>query len=711
MFLRFIKENFRIVRVFLCISLLVFSSCNFLLRSQEVISKEEYDKMVKGKFEKLSDVINLFPKSVDDVNRRVDLALQEAKKELDKIIKLDDKSRSFNNTARALDRVENQFSVVSSGISVCEQVNPNKAIRDSCYQAAIKMSEFAVDAFLNVDLYKAFKSYIQGNAKKELLNDEEKYFLKEVMQEFIRSGLNLPEDELAQVKKLQKELSELSLSFNRNVALDNSFIEVGEDALKGVDPHFIKQLETTKVGKKVRCDYPTRSEVLKHCFIENTRQQLSLAFSNRAYPVNKKVLLQIISKRDELAKRLGFKSYTDFDLDNQMVKSTKIATNFIIDLAKKVEKKEQEEFERFCSDLPADVKLTNGKLDPWNVAYVKEYYKKKHFDLDDRQIAEYFTMEDTVDGIFEIYQEFLGLEFKLLKPKGLWHKDVTLIQILKKDSNIIQGYIFLDLYPRDNKYSHACMASVFPALKTEDEVAVPSVSVVIANFPKSTKERPSLLKHNDVITFFHEFGHAMHHLLGRTELVHFSGTETKSDFVEVPSQMFEEWMWDKKMLAKISKHYKTGDSLPENLIDKMIELKRFDSGGFVQIQCNYSLLSLAYFLPGAEKDVDKIMQDLHAQYIKNVRFEPKGHFYASFGHLVSGLYGAKYYSYMWAKVFALDLFDAIRKYGLLDHKIGQKLINKVLGKGGSVDPNVLLRDFLGREPNQDAFLKDIGIEK
>jgi len=265
------------------------------------------------------------------------------------------------------------------------------------------------------------------------------------------------------------------------------------------------------------------------------------------------------------------------------------------------------------------------------------------------------------------------------------------------------------LYPRENKFSHACHDGIVSTYqnKSANNGFVPSVSVLIANFPKSTKDRPSLLKHSDVETFFHEFGHAMHALLGKTELASFSGTATKTDFVEMPSQMFEEWMWDKDMLEMVSSHYKTGVSLPDVLIDKMIALKRFDTGSFVQRQGWLGLIAFNCFKSGAKKDVKKIVQSLHEKYCEHIRFEPKTNMYASFGHLCC--YGAKYYGYMWSKVFALDLFETIKQEGLLNYEIGEKLINKVLGKGGSVDPNKLLVDFLGREPNQDAFLRDLGL--
>ncbi|MFC1894909.1 M3 family metallopeptidase, partial [Candidatus Dependentiae bacterium] len=459
--------------------------------------------------------------------------------------------------------------------------------------------------------------------------------------------------------------------------------------------------------------YPIYSEVMEHCTILKTRKDFYFVFMNRAYPKNMKILDEIIRKRDQLARLIGFNSFSELDLDSQMVKSPQKAREFLLNLSEKTMKKSDKEFAKLKSDLPGDIKLDeNEKMFPWDYKYVKQFYKKKNFNIDERDVAQYFPVENTLNQVFDIYQRFLGLEFKPVDAEGLWHEDVKVIRVYDKETGEDRGTLFLDLYPRENKYSHACMAEIVATTKRKDlrtgkEIVVPAVIVVIANFPKATEDRPALLKYDDVQTFFHEFGHAMHGFLGRTQMASFSGTSVKRDFVEMPSQMFEEWMWNKDILRKVSKHYKTGESLPDDLIDKMISLKLFDSGFFVTRQVYLSLLALDYFGSGAKKDTNNIKRVLYKKYINHIRFEPGTHFQTSFGHLIG--YGAKYYGYMWSKVFALDMFNEVRKVGLLDIEMGRKLEKDVLGKGGSIDPEILLRNFLGRAPNQEAFLREYGI--
>ncbi|MCK4518027.1 Zn-dependent oligopeptidase, partial [Candidatus Babeliales bacterium] len=652
---------------FFCIALLMSINCLLLFGNEFVINQDEFKRMSNGQFKNISKVLTLFPKSAVDVKQRVELAIKQANIDLDTIKDLKASERTFENTARALDSAAARFFVVSNGLEVAQMVSPEKSIRDAALDAVVKLESFAVDAFLSVDLYRSFQEYVEGNAKKDSLNAEEKYYLEKKMKDFRRAGLHLPEAELDEVKRLQKDLSQLCQEFDKNIAQDKSSIRVLREGLAGTSEHFINNLE--KAGDKfvVKCDYPSVNEVLKHCSVYETRQKLYRAFQNIAYPINKNILEKIIIKRDELARRLGFSSYAHFDIDNQMAKNEKRATTFINDLCTEIVPKEQAEFECLVGDLPNGVCLCDGKFEGCDLAYATQAYKKKHFVFDDREVAQYFETEKTIAGILKIYQEFLDLEFKHVKPKGVWHEDVSAIEVRRKGRSEPEGYVFLDLFPRNDKYSHACCHSVVrPVLDRSEDNHVSAVRVLITNFPKPTKDRPSLLTHGDVETFFHEFGHAMHGVLGRTGVSEFAGTRVKCDFLEVPSQMFEGWVWDKEMLKLVSSHYKTGESLPDELIEKMLELKRFDSGYWVQRQCFFSLLSLEYF-NGGGKGLDSTFKRLYEKTIKHVCLDPETHDYAAFGHLVD--YGAKYYSYMWSKVFALDVFDTIRENGLLDRNV------------------------------------------
>jgi thimet oligopeptidase len=660
---------------------------------------------------KPSEVVALFPTTAQEIDHRVANALSDAQKSIDAIIAVAPEQRSYANTVKALDAVGamSDLAITAPAVEVLEMVSPDKVIRDAAHAALLKIQNFVVDAISNnVQLYRALKEYAQGNGITEELSADQKYYLDKVMEDFKQGGLDLPEDQLAQAKNLKKELAALELSFGANIAQDNRTMKVTREGLQGLESDFIANLKKNDDGTYVLgVDYPTYFAVMENCSVEQTRKDLMHMFENRAYPINDAILQEIIAKRDQLAKKIGFASYADLDLNDQMVQSPTRAKQFINDLLAKAQKKERQEFEQIAADLPAGVVLTaDGKIKPWDMMYAKNQYKKKHYDVDEQKIAEYFPMEKTVAGLLDIYQKFFSVKFKELKVSSAWHEDVNMLEVHDAATDALLGYFLLDLYPRDNKYSHACQVTILPATYLDD-AAIPAIALVIANFPKSTNTKPSLLKRKDVVTFFHEFGHALHTLFGRTQIASLSGTSVKRDFVEMPSQMLEEWLTDADMLKLVSSHYQTNEPLSDDLIKRILDLKNFSSGAFVSGQLMYALLSLELFGDGQSKDVHALYKKLYEACKKYVAYTPDDHMYVAFGHLTG--YGAKYYGYMWSKVFALDLFYEIKKHGLLNPAIGAKYIADVIGKGGSEDPNILLKNFLGREPNQEAFLKDLGL--
>jgi thimet oligopeptidase len=676
-------------------------------------SLEEYCAMFEKPITTHQDVYRYFPKTVQEIHDYAQCTQLRVQKAMDQFLKQDTSKASFETVARVLDNMQTWIGETASAVGILEMVSPDAAIRDKAHEESVALRSYCVDAFSNKPFYNVFKSYYDGNAKTEKLTAEERYFIDETMKDLNRQGLGLPQEKLDEINGIKKDLSALGLTFESNIAADNRTFAVTRAELAGVDDHFVDHLTRDDKGNYLlACDYPTISEVLGHCTVEATRKKLYKAFNNRAYPQNQDVLSNIIAKRDQLAHKLGFSSFAALDIDDTMVQSAERAESFIRDLAHKATVKADQELNLLASNLPDGVMLDAGKFKPWDVSFIKEAYKQKHFNFDERKAAEYFEVEHTLNGIFDIYQRFLSLDFKMFKPSWTWHEDVQLIEIHDAKTKDLCGYIFLDLYPRPNKYSHACHCGVVPTTKVINAdgsvTKSPSVAVVIANFPRATSDRPALLKHRDVETFFHEFGHAMHHVLGSTELAAFSGTSTKLDFVEMPSQMFEEWMSDGPMLKNLSRHYQTGKPLPEDLIKTMLALKQFESGYFVVRQCWLALTSLSYFKAGAHKDLDAITRTLAMEITPKISIDTDVHFQCSFGHL--GGYGAKYYSYLWSKVYALDIFENVREKGLLNAEAGSVLTNKILAYGGSVDPNQLLRNYLGREPRQDAFLKDIGIK-
>lgn len=657
-----------------------------------------------------TEIANLFPETPEALTHRVEKAITNAEQELKAVLAVPDAERTFENTIQAYDKLSNSLSTAGAAILTIEMLHPDAQVRETAHAMLQKIQSFSIEKLSNnLELYQAITAYT-NMADLALLNDEERYYIEELLKVFKKSGITLPKDQREEVKKLTQELAVLELQFDTTINNDTSSIQVTAQELAGLPQEWINNRthnpdDATKLI--IGVDTPTYMAVMQNCSVESTRKALWIAYNNKAYPANEPVLKKIIALRDTLAKKLGYKSYADFIIDDEMAQNPMNVENFLANLEKRAALKAEKEIAALQKELPEGISLTPaGEFKPWDLSYVSNQYKKNHYAIDEQLIAEYFPMENTVKVLLEIYEQFLGLQFKQVPTHNLfWHPDTQLIEVHNNGTTL--GHLILDLFPRPNKYGHACSIPVVHTLQDKNGQWSQGVDVVVANFPKSTATKPSLLKRSDVQTFFHEFGHALHTLLGATEMAGFSGTSVKRDFVEMPSQMLEEWLYDPAILKMVSKHYKTGEQLPDDLIESIITLKKFDSGYFVQRQVALSYLALKYFQDGIEKNLTTLKQNLWKKTLPSIQIIPEEHFEVSFGHLTG--YSARYYGYLWSKVFALDLFEHIKQYGLLNPEIGKKYIAHVIGKGGSKRPEVLLESFLGRKPNSDAFFKDLGI--
>ena len=695
---KLIREN-DLKKVLLSASFLMLTSCSipFLNKAERTMST----CVVKN----FDDVKHLFPQSAQEIEARVQNLKKEVTSAVKTIVDIPNDKRTFANTIQALDSIGVLSSVTMSPIGLLREVSTEKSVRDASYAALIEWQPFAQEEVSkNVELFNAVRAYADGNAKSEKLTAEQKYYLDETMKGYRREGMFLPREELEKVKKLNTELTQLSLEFSKNIADVDTKLPFTQEELAGVPDQIVSSLKKDEKGNYLAgLDYPTAFAILQFATNGETRKKLYHAFQNRAYPQNYPVLKKIMELREKLAHLLGFEDFVAYDLDDTMAKSPETVQKLLDDIMQHAYKKEEKEFKELTEDLPASVKLTkDGKIYPWDMAFLKEIYKKKYLDLDNKEVTKYFPVEHVVPAVLSIYEKFLGLQFKEFNCEGLWYSKLKCIRIY--DNGTLRGFLILDLYPRPNKFSHACMVDVIAPQDVNGTIC-PGVIAILANFPEGSKEFPGLLQFGDVRTFFHEFGHAMHGLLGATRMHGFSGINVKFDFVETPSQMFEEWLNDKEMLKELSHHYETGQSLPDEMIKKLIKLQKFDSGSLYLRQIGMGLYSLNLF-KDASQDIQKLFKSFMEKTQPHIYFDDEIHTPASFGHLTG--YACKYYGYLWSKVFSLDLFDQIKKVGLLNPEIGKKVRDIILSRGGSVEPDVLLREFLGREPSKEAFFKHYG---
>ncbi len=649
------------------------------------------------------DLMEVFPTSEKDIIKRTDSALDLTRKALDTIIALPDSKRTFKNTFKAYDEASNHLEIESSLIAALLQLSEDKAIRDICKTQLDRFIEFQIGAITqNESLYKALEGYELGARKYELLDEESSDYIKEVLKAYKQSGMGLPEGIRKQAQALRKKISKLKVSFGLNINEDaKKHICVTESQLAGMPEDFIKGLERTPEGLcKVGIGSSTSVPVFQNCTVEATRKALWAAYATHAWPVNDKVLEDLREAQEKLSHLFGYKTTAHYELEDEMAQSPEVVEKFLDRLDIKTREKMDELLKIYKANLPKGIALTEqGIFKPWDWTLIKNTYRKKHYNIDHQKIAEYFPADYTLKVLLELYESFFGIQLKRLDYSMPWNKDTIVLEASEGDGTFL-GYIILDLFPREGKYSHAAHLPVIHPLKQNDGKTSPSVGIVMANFPKPQADRPSLLTHDNVTTFFHEFGHALHTLFSNTRMAKFAGTKDKIDFVEMPSQMLEEWMWEKDMIKRISKHYKTGESLPDEIIDSMIALKEIDDIDFVRRQLVFAQTSLQLFKRSASQSAHSIMLSMQQKYCPHKQTSQDEHLESAFLHL--GVYGSRYYGYAWAQEYARDLFKYIKEQGIDNVETGKRYRNTILSKGGSKHPTLLLRDFLQREPLSNA---------
>lgn len=659
----------------------------------------------------------LFPFSVQGCVEWVEQAKARAEASLKEIVEHPSESRNFENTGKACDVAVSNLRCACSVLEVVTQLALEKEVRSEASKQHVALEVYFIEKFnTNRDLFNALKDVSVRDPSKEA---EVSYWLQKQLDEFRRQGLELPEEEFEKVKALQKELSSISSAFHQNIAEDNTQLEFSAAELEGTPETVLSVLSKVDDGSRyiVRMDYPTVQGILNNCTVSTTREKVACAFENRAYPANEKLLHEAVLKRHELSQLLHYPSYAHLYLADKMARTPETARAFIEELVPKVHRKWLREFENLKANMPPGCTLTpEGCIKSCDLLYAMNHIKKSQLNVDETCIQEYFPLESTVEGLFFIYQNFFDITLtKVTDTPGvqLWHKDVDILEVKHKSNGALVGYVIMDLFPREGKYTHACCHPVFPPVLLDDNTTAPGLAVVVANFPRATEGCPALLTHSDTTTFFHEFGHSLHVLLSRTKLASVAGTNVELDFVELPSQMLEQWLWEPSILQKITKHYKTGEPLPQSLIDAKVKSKNAFSGRDTLRQLCFATLSLEVFsvpfsVSPKPLNTHKLYHDIHKRLLPEVMLPGTEHLECSFGHLMG--YDAGYYGYMWSNVFAQDTFHFIRQHnGLLDPAIGNRYTASILSVGGSRDPNESLRELLGREPDNRAFLANIGV--
>lgn len=640
-----------------------------------------------------------------------DLAPAEAEarvkleKDLAALIAIPQAERTFENTIMGYERAFDNYGNALGMSGFLSYVSTDKKFRDAANDLQMQISQYMVDVATRRDVYKAIREYTDTNPR---LDPVQAKLVKEMLIGFKNSGMDLNDADLEKFKALNKEKAEYIIKFDKNIQEYKDPLAVTQEQLQGLGEDYIKKLSKTDDGKYlVTLDYPDYVPFMQNADDEQARKELEFKFNRRGGQENVELLEKTLTLRREIARLLGYKNHAELRLEDRMAKNPKTVMAFLKDLQKKLKPLGKKEDKEMIAYKNSKTGKNSRTLYSWESGYWSNKFRKENLELDSEKIKEYFPSQVVIDGMLDLFGGVFGITFEPVNIP-VWHPDVKAFKIKDKASGELVAYFYMDLYPREGKYKHAACFGLVEGEEKQDGTYQNPFVAIVANLNKPSGDTPSLLKHSEVETLFHEFGHVLHNALTKAKYSAFSGTSVSWDFVEAPSQMLERWAWDPQVLKKISRHYQTGESLPDDLIKRMIAAKNFGAGGMYLRQDFFAQYDMSLHTADTTPDTTKLYFEL----TKKIRGLPltKGTIpQASFGHIMGG-YDAGYYGYLWSEVIAEDFFGEFKKNGIFNPETGLKFRREILEKGGTLDEEKMVENFLGRPADNKPFLKSIGLE-
>jgi thimet oligopeptidase len=592
------------------------------------------------------------------------------------------------------------------------RVHPERTIRDKATEVGEQLTKWAADLIFRSDLYEAVREYSETPEAGDLTGIHAR-LVDHWMRDFRRTGHELLAEDRAELQRLQQRLIELQVAFSKNLDEWEDFIEVTREDLGGLPDDYVDGLTegSTPGTLKVGMSYPEYIPFMEQADRRDLRKAIQFKFWNRAAEANDPLLAEAVEIRARMAGLFGVPTWAHHAMEVKMAKDPETVTSFYASLVPRLSVKRDQDIAVMTEMLRADdealaVELGGDALQSWDSGYYQTRLRKRDYGIDQNEVAAYFPLEQVVQGMFEITGEVFGLEYRRVDPVAAWHPDVLLYEIRNIGGADPIAYFYADLFPREGKFGHAAAFPLVTGYLRDDGTYEKPVAAIVANFTKPTATSPSLLKHDEALTLFHEFGHVLHFCLTTVELRRFAGYDTEWDFVEAPSQIMEHWMWQPEVLQRFARHHETDEPIPEDLVSRLVAARDLNIGLFTMRQIFLGQFDLNLHAVPGPVDISQAYRDAYT--LTGLDFYEGTHYGASFGHLMGG-YDAGYYGYLWSKVYGDDMFSVFAKDGILSPEVGKRYRAEVLARGYSRDAIEHLRAFLGREPSSDAFLEELGL--
>ncbi len=646
-------------------------------------------------------------------------AILLAKTEID-VIANSEELPTFENTIEALDFSGYTLDRISSVFFNLNSAETNDEIQKIAQEVSPWLSDFSNDIRLNEKLFKRVKAIYEHQVDLEL-STEQKTLLDKKYKGFVRNGANLNDSDKEKLRILDKKLSKLSLQFGENLLAETNAYELhitDENQLLGLPDgakeaaHLLAK-QKKKEGWIITLDYPSYIPFMTYTKDRKLRKEVSTAFGARAFQNNKNdnqsIVLAIVKLRHERANLLGYQTHAHFVLEERMAETPEKVLSFSNELLAKAKPAAEREFKQLTDFAKKD---GIEQFQKWDGAYYSEKLKKELFDLDQEALKPYFKLENVIDGVFTIAGKLFDLQFKEVHTIDTYHEEVRTYEVTNATGDFISVF-YADFFPRKGKRNGAWMTSYKSQWMKDDDNSRPHVSIV-CNFTKPTETKPSLLTFNEVTTLFHEFGHALHGMLANTTYPSLSGTSVYWDFVELPSQLLENWCYEKEALGLFARHYETNEPIPMNLVEKIKESASFLEGIQTLRQLSFGLLDMSWHGAGKLPDANTSVKEFETKAFAETQLYPdvaENCMSTSFAHIFQGGYSSGYYSYKWAEVLDADAFEHFKETGIFNKKTAAAFADNVLSQGGTEKPMTLYKRFRGKEPNADALLKRAGLLK